>query len=600
MTVNVEELVVKFSADITGLRTNLERVEKSFKNVDKTVAATSGKMSAQIGGLGRLFKLDLVMRYGSQLLALENRMEELASTIKDTSDRADLSAESLQRLRHVADQNGTSAEAMDSALIRLNKAMGLARLGAEGMGEMFDALGLGDLIKQGASTEDVFFGIADAVRSMTDESQASAVVSKIMGREADRLIETFKLGGDEAERLGNTLRGVIPQETIDKLDAARDRTEEYRKTINALGAGASTVFVDLVLLISAVAREIENLLGPAQAVIDLYNSVKDFGSGNLAQSFGAAPTAAGQVTGQLQAPARGQTKSPSRSFTPGKVDEGALRTLLGGGSGSGSGGGMDAAAQAAERYREAIADLNFEIAQLALSEQDAAFQEELRNRLTAAGVVLESEHGEAIRQKVEELQAATAAGEELAAAWAVEAANANREIAAMHDEMMKAANEWDQFTGRAGDALADAMVEAALNFENAKEILAELVVEIGKAIAKMLILKAIEAGINAVFGGGGGILGGSAGGGYIGPGGPRLVGEQGPELFMPAAPGRIIPNNRLGGGGNVISINSVVNASGGVNKAELEMVLNRRDQNLVRLIPKIVGDKNARGALKLS
>jgi hypothetical protein len=36
---------------------------------------------------------------------------------------------------------------------------------------------------------------------------------------------------------------------------------------------------------------------------------------------------------------------------------------------------------------------------------------------------------------------------------------------------------------------------------------------------------------------------------------PYIVGERGPELFVPSGNGRVIPNNKLGGGGGNIYIN---------------------------------------------
>jgi len=51
-------------------------------------------------------------------------------------------------------------------------------------------------------------------------------------------------------------------------------------------------------------------------------------------------------------------------------------------------------------------------------------------------------------------------------------------------------------------------------------------------------------------------FGGRASGGYVSGNTPYLVGEQGPEIFMPTNSGNIIPNNELsGGGGQTININ---------------------------------------------
>jgi hypothetical protein len=44
-------------------------------------------------------------------------------------------------------------------------------------------------------------------------------------------------------------------------------------------------------------------------------------------------------------------------------------------------------------------------------------------------------------------------------------------------------------------------------------------------------------------------------GGLVGANSPYIVGERGPELFVPSGNGRIIPNNKLGGGGSNIYIN---------------------------------------------
>jgi hypothetical protein len=53
---------------------------------------------------------------------------------------------------------------------------------------------------------------------------------------------------------------------------------------------------------------------------------------------------------------------------------------------------------------------------------------------------------------------------------------------------------------------------------------------------------------------GGGELQGFAYGGYA-SGGPIVVGERGPELFIPSSPGNIVPNNQLGGGGVTVNMN---------------------------------------------
>ena len=55
-----------------------------------------------------------------------------------------------------------------------------------------------------------------------------------------------------------------------------------------------------------------------------------------------------------------------------------------------------------------------------------------------------------------------------------------------------------------------------------------------------------------------------ASGGMVSSNNPYIVGELGPELFVPSSSGRIVPNNKLGGGGAVINltVNGAIDAEG--------------------------------------
>ena len=54
------------------------------------------------------------------------------------------------------------------------------------------------------------------------------------------------------------------------------------------------------------------------------------------------------------------------------------------------------------------------------------------------------------------------------------------------------------------------------------------------------------------------LVAGRANGGPVKSGSPYMVGERGPELFVPRSSGRIVPNGRFGGGGGG-DVNVVVN-----------------------------------------
>ena len=112
--------------------------------------------------------------------------------------------------------------------------------------------------------------------------------------------------------------------------------------------------------------------------------------------------------------------------------------------------------------------------------------------------------------------------------------------------------------------------------------LAKVALEQAVSPIKSFLGDAIGTVFGSLFGGGGNINGGinpanalpGFGGAPFGlaSGGPitgnslRLVGEHGPELFMPSSNGKIIPNHRLNGssaGSNGVSVNTTVNINGG-------------------------------------
>jgi len=128
----------------------------------------------------------------------------------------------------------------------------------------------------------------------------------------------------------------------------------------------------------------------------------------------------------------------------------------------------------------------------------------------------------------------------------------------------------DTLTGFAldvGFAFSDAFAQMAVSGELSLKNLGNLFVDLLKAMAKMVIQALIMTAIfsalgvapaGGAFGGQGlsgfkqtmlGMMGGSfANGGQPPLGKVSLVGEQGPELFVPSQKGTIIPNHALGGG----------------------------------------------------
>jgi lambda family phage tail tape measure protein len=102
------------------------------------------------------------------------------------------------------------------------------------------------------------------------------------------------------------------------------------------------------------------------------------------------------------------------------------------------------------------------------------------------------------------------------------------------------------FTQGFEDAIVKFVQTGKLSF---KDLANSLIADFARIQAKKLLTSFLGGG------GGGGLFGGAIIPGFLAAGGPAqsntpyIVGERGPELFVPNNAGRVIPNNRLGGGG---------------------------------------------------
>jgi len=139
------------------------------------------------------------------------------------------------------------------------------------------------------------------------------------------------------------------------------------------------------------------------------------------------------------------------------------------------------------------------------------------------------------------------------------------------------------------DTLADAIVTGKFAF---KDFANAVIADIARIIAKQLTLLAIQKslgffGVGSIFGVPVGDIFGFANGGRPPVGQPSIVGERGPELFVPDSAGTIIPNEKLGGQQNV-NVNFTINA---VDTRGFRTLLRSERGTIVSLINQAVTDK---------
>ena len=114
-----------------------------------------------------------------------------------------------------------------------------------------------------------------------------------------------------------------------------------------------------------------------------------------------------------------------------------------------------------------------------------------------------------------------------------------------------------------GKTIASQITDALVGAINGTKSLGESAKAILNDLANSLLRMGINSMLGGIFGGTGiGSFLGFANGGRPPVGRPSIVGERGPELFVPSTAGTIIPNNKIGGMSGPTNIVVNVDASG--------------------------------------
>ena len=120
-----------------------------------------------------------------------------------------------------------------------------------------------------------------------------------------------------------------------------------------------------------------------------------------------------------------------------------------------------------------------------------------------------------------------------------------------------AAEKLDKQFKKAGETITESLADGIKDVIKGTESLGEMLGNIANQVSDILLDIGIKAGLSAM----GLPVPGFAAGGRPPVGKPAIVGERGPELFIPSQAGTIIPNNQLGRGSST-SVVVNVDASG--------------------------------------
>ena len=583
-----------------------DSVNRFGKEVDRSSKSVSGMSSGAdlarraLAGLIAALSVRRLQQFAASTIAAADAIDNAART-------AGVGAERLQELRFAFGQLvGTTEGEVDAALRRFNRRLGLAADGSGAAKDTFEELDIALRDANGAvrNTDIVLDEAIDKLGSIQSDSRRAALASRMFGEDAGPALAAALSEGTQAMEdasaqavvMGDDIaaQGSRIQDDIDAmstnirvglqnafLGAAIENEEQIRRLVATTLRGMATVaeFGDRVAGPLGAGLIGRVLFGKKGAVIGilLTSAIQTVNSiiNRLNETTGQAILRLEERAEQLQDTIEGMPEiHPVRR----------------------------AAEADLERVQSKLDELNEE------RMDSIEIENQYQKALKETGSVGE-DIGEVLRQaadRFEQPQEVTTTRRNIfiptSSAEDVDGVNDSlfetvRNIDRITSSTQRARGVWgdvgqaiidveDTIESGIGNALEDLIFQA----ESASEIFRQLARDIATAILRQQVIDPFAQAATSVITGaiGGGVGGGGAGfsgvgnatprqfanGGNVFGGTPAIVGERGPELFVPGQDGQIVPNHRMGGGDVTVNI---INQGG--DQLEAEQRQTRRGPN---------------------
>jgi hypothetical protein len=547
LAVLIEANTKQYSAAMTKLEKDTQR---AIFNSTKAVTGLNTSL-ASIGAAAREAAGMLGVAFGASALVSQVRasVRELGD-LSDAAERAGVSAEKLQVLRFAMEQTTGSAEQADAALSKFNVTLGQAATTGKGA-DIFKALGVNIRDVNGAVRESsaVFDDVIKQFAQIKSPAQLAAVSVMLFGKSAGPdMAALLQDGGKSLDEFHQKMTDLGLLMSNDMVKAGDELDNKFK-----LWAGT----VDVIWK-KAIISASESIAGTVTTMNTLSTRLDEFVANPSFKTYlqFLAGDYAGAIANFVGAPIVETNIAGKGNRLPGKK---ALTTLNPGATNNQSTvnlGLLDKEKQKADqdaqnrldafnKQIEAVKKRTNALVAETATMRDSVYEQE--RSLTVSNLLSEAEERhikvtDDVRQAIDRT------------------AEAYGHAAEMADKAKQFYSALDDLAGQTFDALDSVVSKSKSASDAIKSLLADLL----RAQAKAMFLQAFnpaggQGPISALLSGLPGFGGARASGGPVDTGRAYMVGEQGPELFVPRTPGRIEANRRAGG---AVTIINNIDASG--------------------------------------
>lgn len=598
VSVDLEANSAKFEAGINRATAALNSAGAKWNRQLSVINKGMTGLASVIGAVSA----GMIVSFGRQNLDAAGDLGEMAA-------QAGVATDALQVLQYAAAQNRVSAEQMSDALAYLTANIGKAVDGTKTQIDAFEGLGVKILDVNGRtrSTIDVLGDVADAYVRAGDKELTAAHIRDIFGRSGMKLIPILEQGRAGLEKYAEAAHisgSVLDEELIAAADGAADKIAAMEM---AASKAAQTFMAKLAPAITAVLSAVsgdQTLDGLKDKLTKLYDERAYQASKPLTgESFLRLEILdreiddaeklilkIRQMRAEANAPATGGVSNPTaegggKSEEDKAADKAAkvvealqfqqeqlgrtareqfvFNELQKAGAQLGTDLGDTIAYEAGKAYdaTEGLRAVNdAERAYLdTLYEKDAAkdrigqtASNEIadNDRLIAALRISEEEY-EKVKAQLEIINQYRQAGIEMSPEEVAAAEKLASTLGRQRDQMKDLEDRYDtakRLGADMGMTFQSAFEDAIIAGERFSDVLKSLAQDLARLVLRETVTAPLAKGISSSIGDvlGGLFGGGKASGGPVDPSHWYMVGEHGPEPFVPDTAGTIIPHDQIG------------------------------------------------------
>ena len=437
------------------------------------------------------------------------------------SSRLGITVNELQSLQFAASQTGASSEELEKGLTRFSRSISEASSGIGTGLRAFEALGVTvtDTAGNLRPTNELLSEVSDRLATIESPADRVRIAFDLFGRSGVNLVNTLQNGSGELTKLRGEFNAVTMELTgpqAKAVEEANDRFDKLGRILGSIGQQITSVLLPVLAKVGEfiVVNILKALNAATRGIRNFLNAIIDLAG------------QAGIEMGKL-------------TFGEGLNEE------------------LDRIIFNLENAGKASKDANGNLKVLVNTSNAVAGGFERVNNMAAKTLATYDEFGDKISLLKEKTDTSRTALQQYE--------DATLDV---RDALQKTAV--DGLT-----SMEDSLLGVIQGTMSAKDAFRSMAQSILADLARIAIRQQITGKI-AGFIGGFGAPTGKAIGGSVQRNQPYMVGERGPEMFVPNQSGSIVPNGQ--GGGNGVVVNQTINLSAGVSQTVRTEVMNMMPQ----------------------